>query len=135
MQTRSKSGIVKPRVTPTLLLSQHVPTTVKQALASPDWLAAMQAEYKALIDNNTWSLVSLPPNRKAIGCKWVFRTKENPDGSVQRFKARIFAKGFHQRPGFDFGETFSPVVKPVKLRLVFYSHLLFLLDGQFSSWM
>lgn len=118
MQTRSKSGIVKPRVFPSLLLTHVEPTSVKQALAQPEWRAAMQDEYDALLKNGTWSLVPLPPNRTAIGCKWVFRVKENPDGSVQRYKARLVAKGFHQQPGFDYTETFSPVVKPITIRIL-----------------
>jgi len=54
----------------------------------------MQQEYSALINNNIWDLVSLPPNKKAIGCKWVFRIKENSDGSLNRYKARLVAKVF-----------------------------------------
>lgn len=72
MTTRSKSGIVLPRVNPTLLLTHTEPKTVKQALADPQWKDAMQEEYTTLQKNHTWSLVPLPPNRKAIGCKWVF---------------------------------------------------------------
>lgn len=68
--------------------------------------------------NKTWSLVPLPPNRKTIGCKWVFRVKENADGSVNKYKARLVAKGFHQVLGFDFNETFSPVIKPVTIRII-----------------
>ena len=49
----------------------------------------MQEEYNALLKNKTWDLVPLPANRQAIGCKWVFRLKENVDGSINKFKARL----------------------------------------------
>jgi histone deacetylase 1/2 len=117
MSTRGKNGIVQPRKNPTLLLT-HLEPSYKQAMQVPDWLEAMKAEHSALINNNTWSLVPLPDNRQAIGCKWVFRVKQNPDGTLNKYKARLVAKGFHQKPGFDYNETFSPVVKPVTVRTV-----------------
>jgi histone deacetylase 1/2 len=118
MTTRAKTGFTQPRLEPRLLLTHSEPKTVKQALLDHKWKTAMQEEFDALIQNHTWSLVPLPPHRQAIGCKWVFRVKENPDGSVSRYKARLVAKGFHQKQGFDFTETFSPVVKPVTIRLI-----------------
>jgi histone deacetylase 1/2 len=118
MTTRAKTGFTQPRLEPRLLLTHSEPKNVKQALLDPKWKTAMQEEYDALLQNKTWSLVPLPSHRQAIGCKWVFRVKENPDGSVSRYKARLVAKGFHQRQGFDFTETFSPVVKPVTIRLI-----------------
>jgi histone deacetylase 1/2 len=114
MVTRGKTGNLKPKA----FTAEIEPTTVRQALAEPKWLQAMKSEYKALMDNNTWSLVPLPPHRKAIGCKWIFRIKENPDGTINKYKARLVAKGFLQSPGFDFTETFSPVIKPVTIRII-----------------
>lgn len=85
MRTRSKSGIVQPKINPTLLLTHCEPKSVKHAISDPNWLQAMQQEYSALINNNTWDLVPLPSGRKAIiDCKWVFRVKENSDGSLQQ---------------------------------------------------
>ncbi|KAJ4702464.1 Retrovirus-related Pol polyprotein from transposon TNT 1-94 [Melia azedarach] len=78
----------------------------------------MRDEFLALHRNHAWSLVPLSPTQNIIGCKWVYRIKRNPDGSIARYKTRLVAKGFHQRPGIDFTETFSPVVKPAIIRLV-----------------
>lgn len=114
MITRTKTGKLKPKV----FLTELAPKTVKTALFDPRWLQAMKTEYKALIDNKTWDLVPLPPHKKAIGCKWVYRVKENPDGSVNKFKARLVAKGFSQTLGCDYTETFSPVIKPVTIKLI-----------------
>ncbi|KAK0588502.1 hypothetical protein LWI29_001710 [Acer saccharum] len=68
--------------------------------------------------NATWDLVPSHPSQNVMGCKWIFRIKHHPDGSVARYKARLVAKGFHQCPSVDFNETFSPVVKPVTILLI-----------------
>lgn len=122
MRTRSKSGIFKPKV---LLAASSCntdhnaePKSVKSALKSPYWKSAMGQEYSALMQTKTWNLVPLPHGRNPIGCKWVFRLKHNPDGTISKHKARLVAKGFHQQEGFDFFETFSPVVKPTTVRVV-----------------
>jgi len=117
MQTRAKSGIVQTCLHPSLFLSHTEPKSAKHALQDPNWQSAMQAEFDALVSNKTCTLVPLP-GRQAIGCKWIFRIKENPDGSINRYKARLVAIGFHQVQGYDFNETFSPVVKPTTIRLI-----------------
>ncbi|KAJ9568078.1 hypothetical protein OSB04_004044 [Centaurea solstitialis] len=94
------------------------PQTITQALKQPQWRKAMQEEYDALLRNQTWSLVPPESVPNLVGSKWVFRTKFKPNGTIDRLKARLVAKGFHQRPGLDYIETFSPVVKPATLRLV-----------------
>ena len=70
----------------------------------------------AIMRNETWSLVSLPPGRQVTSYKWVFRIKENPDGTILKHKARLVAKRFHQVAGFDFNQTFNLVVKPTTMK-------------------
>jgi hypothetical protein len=80
----------------------------------------MQLEFDALQANRTWSLVPRPPGANVISGKWVFKNKLQPDGSLERRKARWVVRGFKQRPGIDFSQTFSPVVKPATIRTVLH---------------
>ena len=95
-----------------------VPNKVQDALGDPKWRKAMDEEMEALQKNNTWELVSLPHEKKAVGCRWVFTVKHNPDGSVSRYKARLVAKGFTQTYGIDYDETFAPVAKMNTIRVL-----------------
>jgi hypothetical protein len=69
----------------------------------------MQVEFNALLQNQTWSLVSPQPSQNLVGCKWVFKLKRKADGSIEQPKARLVAKGLHQQTGVDYGETYSPL--------------------------
>lgn len=75
-------------------------------------------EAHALVENGTFELVELPVGSKAIGSRWVFKVKRNADGSVERYKARLVAQGFSQRPGSDYHETFAPTPCWAALRAV-----------------
>ncbi|KAG8499199.1 hypothetical protein CXB51_005660 [Gossypium anomalum] len=88
MQTRSKCGIFKPKLY-AANLDGHEPLTIDEAFLSPEWTKATQQLYDALMHNQTWELVSLPPNRRAVGCKWVFKLKRHADGSVARYKVKF----------------------------------------------
>ena len=95
------------------------PGTIQEALATDEatqWKAAADDEYQSLLDNDTWDLVKLPRGRKVIGCKWVFKVKHDGDGEVERFKGRLVAKGYSQKYGIDYDETFSPVVRFSSIR-------------------
>lgn len=83
-----------------------------------NWKEAVDAEYNALIKNNTWTECELPKGRHAISCKWVFKLKRNAHGEVDKYKARLVARGFTQREGFDYEETYSPVAKLTTLRIM-----------------
>lgn len=98
------------------------PQTFKEAKTSKQkskWEAAMDEEMASLLSNNVWELVELPKGRSTITCKWVYKIKYNPDRSVDRYKARLVVRGFSQKEGLDFNETFAPVAKYSSLRLLF----------------
>ncbi|KAL8093307.1 hypothetical protein AgCh_035258 [Apium graveolens] len=92
------------------------PKSYQEACQHPLWIDAINKELKALADNNTWDLVELPPGKKSIGNKWVFKVKLKADGFLERGKARLVAKGFNQKHGIDYDETFSLVVKMTTVR-------------------
>ena len=77
----------------------------------------MQREIQALQDNGTWEISDLPPDKKALGCKLVFKIKYKSDETVERYKARLVIFGNHQVEGIDFTETFAPVAKMVTVRV------------------
>lgn len=78
----------------------------------------MENEIESIYKNDTWDLDLLPPDRKAIATKWVYRVKTNADGSTAKLKAGLVAKGFQQKPGQDYIETFAPVVEWNTLRSI-----------------
>ena len=77
----------------------------------------MEKEFVALLCN-TWQLVLTTPNGNIIDCKWVYKLKHNPDGIIDRYKAKLVAKGFTQTHGLDYFETSSPVVKASTIQIV-----------------
>lgn len=114
MVTHAKVGVFKPKAL-AVEITEFEPRMIEEAFAKDEWRVAAQAECDALLRNQTWELVSLRPGRKAIGCKWLFNIKCNPDETLARQKGRLVAKGCSQVLGCDFQETFSPMVKPTTI--------------------
>jgi hypothetical protein len=132
MITRSKNQIIKAKSftdgtirypIPRALLAEVdssavEPTCYTSAIKDAHWRKAMNVEFDALLKNQTWTLIPSSSAQNIIGCKWVFRIKRKADGTIEQHKVRLVAKGFHQQPGVDYGETYSPVVKRTTVRLV-----------------
>ncbi|KAM0065667.1 putative RNA-directed DNA polymerase [Helianthus debilis subsp. tardiflorus] len=94
------------------------PTTFEEAEKKEEWMRAMKEEIDALRQNQTWELVSRVKDMDTVSCKWVYKIKRKVDGSVDRYKARLVARGFSQQYGLDYEETFSPVAKLTSVRVL-----------------
>ena len=126
MRTRLRNNVVQPvklfdgvvRYDITKRAFAAEPVSHHDAIGVPAWKDAMDVEFAALCLNNTWRLVEPPKGHHIVGCKWVYKLKQKPDGTIGRYKARLVAKGFTQRAGIDYTDTFSPVVKPTTVKLI-----------------
>lgn len=78
----------------------------------------MDDEMRSLHENNTWNLTELPPGRRTVKTKWIFKTKRDNNGKIVRHKARLVAKGYTQRQGVDYNETYAPVVRYTSVRFL-----------------
>ena len=101
--------------------AENDPETFSQALSCKEfdlWYNAMKDELDSMKSNEVWGLIELPQGAMAIGCKWVYKTKRNSLDIIERYKVRLVAKGFTQKEGIDYIETFSPVSKKDSLRII-----------------
>ena len=90
------------------------PRSLKAALSSPhaeEWKSAMDREFNSLIHNETWELVPRPEGVNVVNNRWLYKVKRKPDGSIDKFKARLVAQGFTQTQGLDYEEVYSPVAR------------------------
>ena len=101
--------------------AENDPKTFSQAMSSKEsnsWYNVIYEGMNSMISNRVWHLIELPNGVKLVGCKWVFKTKKDSLGNIERHKARFVAKGFTEREGIDYTETFSPVSKKNSLQII-----------------
>ena len=94
------------------------PNNYERAAQHKEWRDAMKEEISMIEKNHTWVLVDKPPHKDTIGVKWVYKTKQHPDGSIQKYKARLVVKGYSQQFGVDYNETFAPVSRQDTIRAI-----------------
>ncbi|CAL1359109.1 unnamed protein product [Linum trigynum] len=100
------------------LLTNEEPVSYAEAARDPRWHAAMNEEFSALQANDTWDITDLPGGVKPIGSKWVYKIKYKSDGALERFKARVVAKGYTQIYGIDYCDTYSLVAKITLVKML-----------------
>lgn len=101
-----------------MLTSSSDPVSFEEAVKSSTWRDAMDLEIQAIERNGTWELTKLPKGAKKISVKWVFKTKLNEKGEVDKCKARLVAKGYTQQVDIDYTEVFAAVVRWDTIRLI-----------------
>ena len=111
MTTRSQNNISKPatkyNLAATVQCDPHwIPSTWQQAMKHAHWRKGMSSEFTSTTDNHTWDLEAVTQQMNVVGCRWVFTIKYHPDGTIDKYKARIVAKGYHQKQGVDYTYTF-----------------------------
>ncbi|KAD3336335.1 hypothetical protein E3N88_31854 [Mikania micrantha] len=120
---RSKSQRIEKSFGPDFLtyMVEGEPQTYRDAVTSsegPQWKEAIKNEIDSILQNHTWELVDLPPGCKPLGYRWIFKRKMKADGSIDKYKARLVIKGFRQKEGVDYFDTYSPVTRITSIRLV-----------------
>ncbi|XP_076906310.1 uncharacterized protein LOC143562373 [Bidens hawaiensis] len=105
----SGEGMFEDEVDLAMFSSLEDPSVFEEAVKERQWVAAMETEMKSIMENETWELVDPPEGVKPIRVKWVYKTKFNEKGEVDKHKARLVVKGYSQKKGVDYDEIYAPV--------------------------
>jgi hypothetical protein len=99
-------------------ITESEPSSYEEEATQQDWREAMVEEYASIMQNDVWEVVPRPDGKLVISSKWFYKIKYAADGSIEKYKARFVARGFSQREGVDYSETFAPVARYTSIRSV-----------------
>jgi hypothetical protein len=99
-------------------LLDEEPTCFEEAIQKKEWADAMTEEYQSIIKNDVWEIVPRPKSKDVVSSKWLFKIKHVVDGSIEKYKARFVARGFSQKEGIDYEETFAPMARYTSIRTI-----------------
>lgn len=100
------------------LFADSEPMNFDEAVRDKRWRQAMEEEIESIEKNNTWELTTFPKGHRAIGVKWVYKTKKNSDGDVEKYKIRLVAKGYKKIQGINYEEVYAPVARIETIHLL-----------------
>ena len=102
-------------------LINYEPSYFGEAAQHDVWQEAMVEEYDSIMKNQVWEVVWSPQGKKGVGSRWIYKVKHAIDGSVEKYKVCFVAKGFSQKEGIDYEETFAPVAMHSSIRTIITS--------------
>jgi hypothetical protein len=94
------------------------PSSFQEAVQDPTWVDAMVEEYDSIFKNSAWEIVPRLVDKSVVGSRWIYKVKQDVDGSMEKYKARFVARGFSQIEGIDYDETFAPVARYSSIRSI-----------------
>jgi hypothetical protein len=94
------------------------PTCFEEAIQKKEWADAITEEYQSIIMNDVWEIVPRPKSKDVVSSKWLFKIKHVADGSIEKYKARFVTRGFSQKEGIDYEETFAPMARYTSIRTI-----------------
>jgi hypothetical protein len=96
------------------------PTNFEEAAGHQVWRDAIMKDYASIMKNDVWDIMSRPEGKSVVISRWIFKIKHTADGNIEKYKARFVARGFSQKEGVDYEETFAPVARYTSISVVIY---------------
>jgi hypothetical protein len=99
-------------------LLEEEPTCSEEAIQRKEWEDAMIEEYQSIMKNRVWEIIPRSKNKDGVSYRWLFKIKHAANGSIEKYKARFVARGFSQKEGIDYEETFTPIARYTSIRTI-----------------